>query len=356
MSEHTHEAVWVVLERLANQPPHVDHLRQYDSIEEVFGRHLGTDRDARRLVARAWLEKARTLAMLGRAAEAEALSDRLEAAFATDPDPAVRRTVCRALFGKAQGQQDGDPTYRRIEAIAAHPPAVPGLAAEAVYNRGVTRELMNARLDEAKQIYVELIDAQGESDDFEVRRWVDEAAFGICRIEFPALVKGDDVTPVIDRYAADASWRRQYLAAQALLVVGNRFMKRQQGVDAAAMFARAHELFGRHPAAPVRAVVASAMMNRALALGQARGSDAELRAYDELFAAHGDATEPVVRRWVAAAERNAALELQSRGDPAAMCQRLERLLHRFGDDPGPAPLLREVASARAMLAKARRRP
>jgi tetratricopeptide (TPR) repeat protein len=337
------------------QRPHPDHLREYDLVEEVFGPKMRADVDARRLVAHAWLEKARTLAMLGRTSEAITISDRLDAELGNDADPAIRRSVGRALFGKAQSAEDSDALYRRIEAIANMPPAMPGLAAEAAYNRGVSRELKK-RPEEAKPIYVALLDTYGESEDFEVRPWVDDAAFGLCRIEFPGIREANDVAPVLARYANATDWREQYLAANALSVIGNGFLRRKQDHEAAAMFVRAHELFGgANNAAPLRALAASMMMNRGVALGHAHGSDAEMRAYDELFAAYSSATEPIVRRWVAASERNACLELQSRHDPVGARERLERLLRLFGNDTGPEPLLRDVAAARSMLAKMRSR-
>jgi tetratricopeptide (TPR) repeat protein len=89
--------------------------------------------------------------------------------------------------------------------------------------------------------------------------------------------------------------------------------------------------FGDAQESAMREQVARALFNKALMLGQMGDSAAEVAVYDDVLARFGDAQESAVREWVARALFNKALMLGQMGDSAAEVAVYDDVLARFGD-------------------------
>jgi hypothetical protein len=201
--------------------------------------------------ARVLLEKGRAHAEAGRSAESRTVVAELVARFEHDADPAVRRLVCRALFGQAKHKlAEGVDRravivdYRHILHIAERQPPIEDAAAAAVYHIGLTHgkiaiERSNQEhREKAVERFLEAEERFGSSLDSETAYWVMRAVTSHA-LTLPLDAAAPLYERVVARYASQPDAELRAHAVRALEHWAERRAEAGQDDLAASLRARA---------------------------------------------------------------------------------------------------------------------
>lgn len=221
------------------------HLGTVKSLEQTGG-VTTNEREARGL-----FEKARAHAEAGQSAESRTLVADLVARFEHDADPAVRRIVCRALFGQAKHKlAEGVDRravivdYRHALHIAERQPPIEDAAAAAVYHIGLTHgkialERANAEhREKAVERFLEAEERFGSSLDSESAYWVMRAVTSHA-LTLPLDAAAPLYERVVARYATKPDPELRAHAVRALEHWAERAVEAGRSDLAASLRARA---------------------------------------------------------------------------------------------------------------------
>ena len=253
-------------------------------------------------LAWALVQKAATLAALGRREEAIAGYQDVVRGFGDASDPAVREQVAHALFNEAVALSElGRPreelaAYEEIELRAgdAAEPTLRELVAKALFNHGVTLGELG-RPEEELASYGRLERRLGDAVEPAVRDHVVRAMFN------KGVVLGQ-----LGRWEA---------ALAAYDEVERRFAGAAEPI--------------------VRDYLAAAMLNRAIALGDLGRREECVAACEEIERRFRDAHEPVVLDRLASAMVHRGVELNELGRPEEAATVFEDVERRFGGSAEP---------------------
>ncbi|MBX3189429.1 MAG: hypothetical protein KF819_20565 [Labilithrix sp.] len=231
---------------------------------------------AQALTARALFTKARLLSRLGRTRASEMLVAELVRRYEHDPEPAVRRLVCRALFGTAkaklaEGTADRRAVivdYRHILHIAERAPTLDVVAVEALYHLALTHAKIavqrsnDEHREKALERFVEVERRFSGSSAPEIACWVTRGATSRALL-FSLEDAGPLYEAVVTRYAAETDPTLRVYAADALALWAERSLGEGQHALAASLADRLLATFAESEGEHVRAHRATAERVRA---------------------------------------------------------------------------------------------
>jgi hypothetical protein len=209
--------------------------------------------------ALALLERARAHSQSGRSEESRATVAELVSRYEHDANPAIRRTVCRALFGQAKhkllegvDRRAVIVDYRHVLHIAERPPPVHDVAAAAIYHLGLThgKIAIERSSDEHREKSVErFLEAEqrfGSSREPETAYWVTRAVTSHA-LTLPLAAAAPLYERVIERYAAESATALRAHAVHALERWAERCTEAGQASLATALLGRAREISQTSP-------------------------------------------------------------------------------------------------------------
>jgi hypothetical protein len=229
-------------------------------------------------LARALFEKARALSRLGRTNESHSVVAELVRRFEHEAEPALRRLVCRSLFGQAKDRLSGDHAdrriviadYRLILHIAERPPRLDASAAEALYHLALTHakiavERSNPGHEEkATERFLEIETRYAEADNPAIARWVVRAAASHALMHDLATA-GAIYERAIGRYERAGSTALHARAVELLAIWARRCLDEGKPVEADAIAERALGRFRSSEDPEVRASLEQCIELRASA-------------------------------------------------------------------------------------------
>ncbi len=198
------------------------------------------------------LELARAHSRADRGAESRAVVAELVARYEHDAAPAVRRIVCRALFGQAKHRLGEGVDrravivdYRHILHIAEREPPIDEVAAEAIYHLGLTHGKLaierssDEHREKSVERFVEVEQRFCTSSDNAIAYWVARAMLSHALTLPLGPAAAAVYERVVTRYASEPSAELRAHAVLALTRWAERSSLEGHAVLASSLAARA---------------------------------------------------------------------------------------------------------------------
>jgi tetratricopeptide (TPR) repeat protein len=303
----------------------------YDQVVDRFGD--ATEPKLRRQVAKALIDKGRTLDALGRWEEAVGVYDQVVDRFDDTTEPDMREHVANALRHKRSALSE---LSRPEEAIGVYDQVVdrfgdatePELrtkVANALIHKGLTLDAQERR-KEAIGVYDQVVDRFGDATEPELRDLVARALIkkGLALNTLTRVARvldKEDATlsaqdreeeavevydQVVDRFGDATEPELRTRVAWALIYKGVALGWLGRSEEAVGVYDQVVDRFGDATEPELRTKVANALINKGDALGMLGRSEEAIGVYDQMVDRFGIATEPRIRDLVADALRSRA--------------------------------------------------